>query len=374
MIRWKSATSRSSPSRNAGTPRGASTSDEIDIMSATGIVDDYERKVQQQIDQYVTEAIHDLPDIFHVWSHDFIRPGFLDVFGIESVNDFYFEACKEASYGFSRPLRILSVGCGDGTVEIELANSLRACASVDFRLEGADLSPVLIDRFNDGVRKHGLEASVFPKVEDLNLVREGEQYDVIMANHSLHHIMDLEKIFDFIWRALSPNGIFATSDMIGRNGHMRWPETEAVLQAVWPLLSEKQRFNHQLLKSHFDRFEDFDCSHEGFEGIRAQDILYQILSRFSPYKFFGYGGFIEVLVDRGFGHGFDATNERHQAFVRALAKINDMMLDGGMIKPTIMTAYFTKDERPEIAYRGRTARKSLRLPFETPSWVQYQHA
>lgn len=343
-------------------------------MSVDGSMNDYDLKVRQQIDQYVTEAIHDLPEIFHTWSYDFIRPGFLDVFGVESVNDFYFEAVREASDGFARPVRILSVGCGDGTVEIELANSLRARTDADFRLDGADLSPVLVERFQQSVRESGLGERVFPKVEDLNLVEIGEQYDVVMANHSLHHIMDLEKIFDFIWNALTPGGIFATSDMIGRNGHMRWPETEAVLQAIWPLLSEKQRFNHQLLKSHLDRFEDFDCSHEGFEGIRAQDILYLILNRFSPYKFFGYGGFVEVLVDRGFGHGFVSTDEKHKAFIIALAKINDMMLDAGMIKPTIMTAYFTKDDRSETCYRGRTARKSVRLPFETPAWTAYQRS
>lgn len=340
-------------------------------MSVDSLTDEYDRKVQQQIDQYVTEAIHDLPDIFHVWSHEFIRPGFLSVFGIESVNDFYAEAVREVSQDFSRTVRILSVGCGDGTVEIELANSLRA-QGADFRLDGADLSPVLIDRFRGSVDANGLGGCVFPTVEDLNRVSGGEQYDVVMANHSLHHIMDLEKIFDFIWEVLAPQGIFATSDMIGRNGHMRWPETEVMLQAIWPLLSEKQRFHHQLLQSQLDGFRDFDCSHEGFEGIRAQDILYLILNKFHPYKFFGYGGFVEVLVDRGFGHGFNAEDEKHRAFITAFAKINDMMLDSGMIKPTIMTAYFTKDDRGEIAYRGRTARSSLRLPFETPSWVAYQ--
>src|SRR5437868_15024744 len=333
---------------------------------------EYNLKVQQQIDQYVTEPIHDLPEIFHVWSHDFIRPGFLDVFGVESVNDFYVEAVREASAEFTRPVRILSVGCGDGSVEVELANSLRSRTQATFRLDGADLSPVLIDRFNQSIRENGLHDCVFPTVQDLNLGSDSERYDVVMANHSLHHIVDLEKVFDFIWQALLPHGIFATCDMIGRNGHMRWPETEAVLQAVWPLLSEKQRFHHQLHQLQLERFEDFDCSKEGFEGVRVQDILYLILNKFSPYKFFGYGGFIEVLVDRGFGHGFDPNDERQREFIAALAKINDMMLDGGMLKPTIMSAYFTKEDRGEICYRGRSALRSLRLPFEDPEWTRYQ--
>lgn len=342
-----------------------------DMSQPAVSTDDYDLKVRQQIDQYVTEAIHDLPEIFHVWSHDFIRPGLLGVFGVESINGFYLNAAKEVSAELSRPLRILSVGCGDGTVEVELAKSLRD-AGADFRLEGADLSPVLIERFQSAVSESGLQDRVFPMVVDLNQVASAQKYDLIMANHSLHHIVDLEKVFDFIWDALTDEGIFATCDMIGRNGHMRWPETEAMLQAVWPLLTERQRYHHQLQRAHTDRFEDFDSSKEGFEGIRAQDILYLLLNKFHSYKFFGYGGFIEVLVDRGFGHGFDHESERDRQFVRTLAEINDMMLDGGMIKPTIMSAYFTKNDRGETCYRGRGAQRSLRLPFETPEWVKHR--
>src|SRR5439155_24060753 len=163
-----------------------------------------------------------------------------------------------------------------------------------FRLDGLDLSPILIDRFEHSVTKSDLRQLVFPRVADLNEASLAEPYDVIMANHSLHHIVDLEKLFELIEASLKETGIFATADMIGRNGHMRWPETEAVLQSVWLLRSEQQRFNHQLLELQLDKFKNFDCSKEGFEGIRAQDILYLILNRFSPYKFFGYGGFIDV--------------------------------------------------------------------------------
>ncbi len=337
--------------------------------SAT-VTDSYQQKVQQQIDQYATEPIHDLPDIFHVWSQNFIGPGLTEVFGVGNVNEFYVDAARESSADFTANCRILSVGCGDGEVEVLLASSLRD-RGVDFRLDAVDLSPLLIDRFKNSVSEKGLESHVFPRVADLNNISNAEQYDMIMANHSLHHMVDLEKLFDFVHASLREEGIFATCDMIGRNGHMRWPETEAVLQAVWPLLSEKQRFHHQLLKLELDRFEDFDCSREGFEGIRAQDILYLILNRFNPYKFFGYGGFVDVLVDRGFGHGFDAAAENDRAFITALANINDIMLDAGMIKPTVMMAFFTKNDRGQKYYRTRSAANSVRMPFQAPSWTEF---
>jgi trans-aconitate methyltransferase len=68
---------------------------------------------------------------------------------------------------------------------------------------------------------------MFLSVVDVNATKPTSKFDVIMANHSLHHIVELEKTFDTIFDCLNENGIFATCDMIGRNGHMRWPETEA---------------------------------------------------------------------------------------------------------------------------------------------------
>lgn len=331
---------------------------------------DYALKVQQQIDQYITQPIHDLPDIFHVWSEGFIRPGLESVFGISTINDFYVGAAREASNNFERPVRILSLGCGDGAVELELAKTLKTREQADFHLDALDISPVLIERFSEGVRENGLQDRVVPAVSDLNEGSIEGLYDVVLANHSLHHMVDLERVFDLTWNVLREGGIFATCDMIGRNGHMRWPETEKVVQAIWPLLTEKQRFHHQLLDLQLDQFRDHDSSKEGFEGIRAQDILYLILDRFHPYKFFAYGGFIEVLVDRGYGHGFDPDNEQHRNFIIAFAKINDMMLDSGMIKPTIMSAYFTKEDRGERFYRTRSAQRSLRLPFDQPEWTK----
>lgn len=329
----------------------------------------YSARVQKQIDQYVNQPIHDLPEIFHLFSQNSIGPGLIEVFGVDSVNAFYRAAAEEASSGFKEQLRILSVGCGDGSVELELAESLCSRGVKNFQIDAFDLSPVLVERFVAALKDKGLESLVHPRVADLNQSDFSNEYEMVMANHSLHHIVDLERLFEEIFARLTPRGIFATSDMIGRNGHLRWPETERILQTIWPLLSEDQKFNRQLLKHYPKHFEDHDCSHEGFEGIRSQDILYLILDRFFSYKFLAFGGFIDVLVDRGFGHGFQPHDEHDKNFILSMSQLNDLMLDAGMIKPTMMMAYFTKSEREEVCYRGRGAASSLRLPFVDPPWI-----
>lgn len=69
----------------------------------------YQSKVAAQIEQFADQPIHDLPEIFHVYSDEFIRKGMESVFGTPSINEFYIGAVGEASKKFSRSARILSV-------------------------------------------------------------------------------------------------------------------------------------------------------------------------------------------------------------------------------------------------------------------------
>ena len=205
---------------------------------------------------------------------------------------------------------------------------------------------------------------------DLNLNPPDAQFDMIMAHHSLHHIIELERIFDYSKSHLKERGIFATNDMIGRNGHMRWPETASIVKAIWPMLNDREKW-HAQLKRLDDTFTDHDCSTEGFEGVRAQDILPLILARFHPYKFFGTGGFIDPFVDRGYGRAYDASKPEDVEWIKFISRLNDIMLVAGSVKPTVMYAYFTKtlEGRPEKYYRNRRASTSVRS--EEPDWAKY---
>ena len=58
------------------------------------------------------------------------------------------------------------------------------------------------------------------------------RYDVVIANQALHHVLELEHLLDGLKGALRPDGYLLVSDMIGRNGHMRWPEALEIVQAM----------------------------------------------------------------------------------------------------------------------------------------------
>lgn len=335
-------------------------------MNSTATSEEYSTRVEQQIYQYENIInMHELPEAFHVWSHNYLRPALIEVFEVESIPEFYAKGFIAAAAGVAQP-RFLSIGCGDGWLEIAVSKIMRE-KGIDFEFIAADLSPIMLDRFSASIPEE-LVGRLKPTEHDLNAISIEGRFNGVMANHSLHHFVELELIFDYIKKRL--DGVFITNDMIGRNGHMRWPETLAIVRTLWPLLSDSQRVSAQMLR-YEDRYVNHDCSFEGFEGVRAQDILPLITQRFNTSKFVGVGGFIDIFIDRSFGHGFDMSKENDRAFVDVACKINDMMLDADMIKPTTIFGYFTNSAECTVSYRGRTPARSIRPPSVTPSWTAY---
>jgi SAM-dependent methyltransferase len=331
----------------------------------------YDDQVREQIEQYRdTEDMQALPASFHLWSPEFILPGMERVFGVGDINLFYVSAFIAAARHNPEVPAFASMGCGDGVVEIGIAGTLRQRGIKRFRFVCYDLSEILLDRFRAAIPPDLVES--FELVAgDLNNKIIDTKFDAIMANHSLHHMVDLEGIFNSIHENLTEHGIFVTNDMIGRNGHMRWPETRLFVEYFWPFLSMRQRHN-VLLRRVEHGFIDHDCSDVGFEGIRSQDVLPLILARgFHAWKFMGFGGMIDVFVDRCFGPNFDTTDPDDRFLLHHMSVLNDILLDSGLTKPTIMLAWFVKYPVEEICYRDRSAGASIRNSAEAPAWLPH---
>ena len=166
--------------------------------------------------------------------------------------------------------------------------------------------------------------------------------------------------------ALTDAGSFVVSDMIGRNGHMLWPESRPLVDAYWSELPQAFRWNCQLAR-HEERFEDWDCSREGFEGIRAQDILPLLRSRFGFEFFFGFGNLVDPFIGRSFGPHFDPALDRDRRLVDRIHARDEAELRAGTIRPAHMLAVLRRASRhgdgpstrswpPRIASGRRPAR------------------
>ena len=280
------------------------------------------------------EVVHDLPPIFHYWSHNYLRPMSLAI-GIADPKDLFVSGLAECSANRAEPrsARFVSIGAGNCDFEAKLARALLDRGVVDFAIECMDINPSMLARGTEHARREGVERQIVPLQGDFNDWQPEGAYDGIIANQALHHVVELERLYDAILGCMTADALFITSDMIGRNGHQRWPEARAVVEEFWRELPSSYRFHRQLQRQE-DEFLDWDCSVEGFEGVRAQDVLPLLVERFEFTRFLGFANVIDPFIDRGFGPNFDADHPFDRRFIDRVHERDARGLLSGELKPT----------------------------------------
>jgi 2-polyprenyl-3-methyl-5-hydroxy-6-metoxy-1,4-benzoquinol methylase len=307
-------------------------------------------------------SVHALPDIYHYWSNRYLRPKF-EQFGATHPEAFFLQCLQRCrAEGDDRPLRFLSIGAGDCAIEVGLAAALAQQAGAPFVIECHDVNRRVLERGRKLADAQGVAAYVRPVLTDLNRWRPEGRYDAVLANQSLHHVVGLENLFDGVANSLSPRGLFVVSDMIGRNGHKRWPEALAIVEAFWNELPPSYRVDRQRGRQQRS-YPDVDYSTRGFEGIRAQDILPLLVERFGFDAFIGFANAIDPFIDRSFGPNFSLDREWDRAFIDRVHARDEAAMDSGEIKPTHMLAALCAGRDGEGRFAdGRSPRQSIRWP------------
>lgn len=306
--------------------------------------------------------INVLPGIFHYWSNKYLRP-VIEEFGFSSPDQFFAKYLLECAAGTpGEQPRFVSIGSGNCDTEVRVARLIRDGGLSEFTIECLDMNPHMLQRGREMAHQEGMSDYLVFTQTDFNDWRPMHRYAGVMANQSLHHVLNLEKLFDGIALATHKNGLFITHDVIGRNGHMRWPEALTEVHRFWQELPEEYRYN-RLLQRHEELYINWDCSTEGFEGIRAQDILQLLLQRFRFRLFIGFANVIDVFIDRAFGHNFDENGPWDRRFIDRVHAFDEEAMRAGTIKPTHMLAVMSLDPNERcVCSRGITPEMSVRIP------------
>ena len=303
--------------------------------------------------------VNALPDIFHYWSNKYLCP-LLEEFGVSNPDQFFAKYLRlSAEACASRHPAFLSIGAGNCDTEVRVARLLKDGGLSRFIIECLDLNPDMLARGRELADREGVAAQLAFVEGDFNSWQSNRNYAGVMANQSLHHVVNLEFLFDEIRRILDRRGLFVVSDMIGRNGHQRWPEALVEVHRFWRELPPNHRINRQLSRFE-DVYENWDCSTEGFEGIRAQDILPLLRERFHFHVFVGFANVVDVFVDRAFGHNFDASREWDRNFIDRVHAFDEMALRWGMLSPTHMFGVLSRERGACRSSRGLTPARSVR--------------
>jgi SAM-dependent methyltransferase len=326
--------------------------------------------------------VHDLPAIFHYWSNTYIRPK-MEAFGFSNPNQLFCKRLqKQCERHTARDLRFVSIGSGNCDLEIEIA--LHLCSQGhSFVIECVDLNPAMLERGQAAAHDAGMGSRIHTVQADLNEWNPEAEYDAVIANQALHHVLNLEGLFARVKASLKPQGCFVISDIIGRNGHERWPEALEIVQEYWRKLPPSYRLNRQL-DLYEELYQNRSCSGESFEGIRSQDILPLLVERFHFQLFLAFANVIDPFVDRSFGPNFDATADWDRAFIDRVHHRDEEELTAGRIKPTHMLAVvgnerdvptvFHPPMRPEFCMRPPLPVSSVMRAADAYDWGAWPHS
>jgi ubiquinone/menaquinone biosynthesis C-methylase UbiE len=105
--------------------------------------------------------------------------------------------------------RVLELGCGEGSLALELARR-------GMRVTAFDLSPGRIQRARDRARQTPLRHVPTFRVADLNTVPlPKQQFDCVVAHDALHHLYKLDHVLEQTQKALKQQGRFVVMDYRG---------------------------------------------------------------------------------------------------------------------------------------------------------------
>jgi len=308
-------------------------------------------------------SVHELPQAHHHWAGLFLGPLFaeLDVLNIDEL----FDQCVAEQCLRCAPdnARLVSLGAGNGETELPMARRLADRGLKNLELVLLELNESMLRRALATAAELGIADRVRVQATDLNVWTATEPADIYLAVQSLHHVVELEHLYDEVVRTLEPDGVLLVNDMIGRNGHVRWPEAAAIVRGIWELMPA--RYRRSSYSGQIDHeFPDWDCSGEGFEGVRSQDVLPLLLERFHPELYVTFANVIDPFVDRVYGHNFDMSSAEDVTFIDTVGRLDDALLDLGVVTPTHLVASFRK--RPaECRYpRERSPERTVRRPGE----------
>jgi SAM-dependent methyltransferase len=311
---------------------------------------EYLAKMSQELANFREDLnVHELPAIFHYWSGKYLAPK-LNAMGFEHPDDFFAKSlARSFEHEPSLKKRFISIGAGNCDTEVRVAKRLSASGLDNFVIECLEINPDMLRRGEADAHARGVRHQIEFVEHDFNTWRPRDNYDAVMANHSLHHVVELEHLFDSVLKALRPGARFVVADMIGRNGHQLWPEALDCLEKFWAELPNVYKYNHQLKRSE-PTYLDWDCSSHGFEGIRAQDILALLITRFEFEMFLPFANIIQPFIGRGFGHNFKADQAWDRDFIDRVHATDEHAMLAGDIKPTQMFAVLTNRQVAQPQY------------------------
>lgn len=194
----------------------------------------------------------------------------------EGLMNFLFRHYKIDEY-----FRILELGCGTG---IQWEGRIEALPN-NCVLILSDFSAKMVEIAKG---KFEFYPNVFFKEIDINTIPFGdEQFDIVIANHMLYHIQDLDNALNEVYRVLKKDGIFysSTNGQKGIRSYLdnMFKEISPDIVAYEDVYNFNLQNGKEILEKHFSKVKRVDYP-DSLEVTDVNDLIAWMISTVSISK------------------------------------------------------------------------------------------
>ncbi len=218
-----------------------------------------------------------------------------------------------------RPLRVLSLGAGYCGHELDLARRFQR----PYEIHCLDINTDLFSRAREVARDESLNLHFH--AADLNFVElEADSWDLVHANAAVHHVINLEWLFEQIARGLRPDGLFHIVEVLGRNRRLLWEENECFANGLLELLP----------KTVVGPARVHVTESGGMEGVRQEEIEGLLGQHFALIFELRHGAFARFLcTDPTLAPQLDPADPERRAWLDFLFDADDAAVRRGLLRP-----------------------------------------
>ena len=226
--------------------------------------------------------------------------------------------------------RALTLGCGRG--ELERGLSKYGFARIH---EAVDITESAVRLAEQAAATESFNHIRYA-VADLNTIQlEPRAYDVIFGISSIHHVEELEHLFDQTREALRPGGYLFLDEYIGPT-RFQWTEDQLKLMNeqletlpthLRRTVSEPARFKQSVERRSLEFMKQSDPS----EAVRSSDIVPMLSQHFQILEFMGYGGSLLHALLFDIVGNFSEENTGSLEHLKRLFDLEDSLIESGRL-------------------------------------------
>ena len=222
----------------------------------------------------------------------------------------------------------ITLGCGAGRLERALLKG-GICQS----FHGIDISEKAIAEARETAKRAGLPITY--EVGDLNFLQlPQKEFDLVVAQTSLHHVLFLERVAEQTWRTLKNGGYLWIHDFIGETQGQYDPKRLSIINEVLSLLPDKFRIN----RINNNMTTEIKIPIPGqlgspFEKIRSEEIIPVFERWFTIEWKREFTAFLHLIAPPGTRAAY-VENADTKALYEVLLVLDRLCIEEDIVKPT----------------------------------------